>query len=173
MKKKRVYLPLDPQPKADEVVTLQRYYASLREDKTYKKRVTYLWEGGLKSKFAFVEYVGKFPGLEQIRNKRRTEKNKEENACNGHNVADQILVVENMVSQNHPFVRTIIRDKNKTPCIILYTDEQIEDLKNICCNGDAVLGVDKTFYLCKMHVTITCYKQTSVIRHDTNEHPIF
>ena len=24
-----------------------------------------------------------------------------------------------------------------------------------------------------MHVTITCYKQTSVIRHDTNEHPIF
>ena len=112
-------------------------------------------------------------GLEQIRNKRRTEKNKEENACNGHNVADQILVVENMVSQNHPFVRTIIRDKNKTPCIILYTDEQIEDLKNICCNGDAVLGVDKTFNLCKMHVTITCYKQTSVIRHDTNEHPIF
>ena len=131
-------------------MTVQRYYASLREDKTYKKRVTYLWEGGLKSKFAFVEYVGKFPGLsangnsqdteneyvrtpvyvmdemkqllqtqqprtvyntlkrkydelsrptglEQIRNKRRTEKNKEENACNGHNVADQILVVENMI----------------------------------------------------------------------------
>ena len=29
VKKKRVYLPLDPQPKADEVVTVQRYYARL------------------------------------------------------------------------------------------------------------------------------------------------
>ena len=58
-------------------------------------------------------------------------KNKEENACNCNNIADQILVEENMVSQNHPLVRRIIRDKNRTPCIILKTDEQIEDLKSI------------------------------------------
>ena len=74
-------------------------------------------------------------------------KNKEENACNCNNIADQILVEENMVSQNHPFVRRVIRDTNKTPCIILKTDEQIEDLKSICCNGDAVFGVDTTFYI--------------------------
>ena len=40
-------------------------------------------------------------------------KNKEDNACNCNNIADQILVEENMVSQNHPFVRRIIRDKKQ------------------------------------------------------------
>ena len=56
--------------------------------------------------------------------------------------------------------------------MILYTDEQIEDLKK-CSNGEAVLGIGKTFNLCNMHVTISCYKQTLVIKNDTNEHLIF
>lgn len=61
--KKRVYVPIEPQPNANEVVTIQRYYVSLSLNKNYKKRVTYLWEGGLKTKLALVEYIGKFPGL--------------------------------------------------------------------------------------------------------------
>lgn len=47
------------------------------------------------------------------------------------------------------------------------------DLKNICCNGQSVLGVDKTFNLCDMHVTATCFKQNAVVRDDTGESPIF
>ena len=226
IKKKRVYEPLNPQPKQGEVVTVQRYYVSLSLDKSYKKRVTYLWEGKLKSKFALVEYTGKFPGLSahgntksgddeyirtppavmeemaemlktdkpsivfnklkrkydevsrpsslhQIRNKKRREKMKETNNANGNNVADQIQALENLVSKDHHFVRTIIRDKNKTPTIILYNDEQILDVKNLCCTGQSVLGVDKTFNLCNMHVTVSCYKQRSVVRTRTAESPIF
>ena len=179
--------------------------------------MTYLWEEGLKTKLALVEYIGKFPGLsaqgnsksgkgehirtpvevldkmaellktdkpstfysklkrkynevsrptslQQVLNKNRRLKKKEVSNVNGNNVADQIQALENMVSKNHKFVRTIIRDKNKTPTIILYNDEQISDLKNICCTGQSLLGIDKTFNWCNMHVTTTCYKQPSVIR---------
>ena len=157
------------------------YYASLSLDKNYKKRVTYFWEGDLKTNLALVEYIGKFTGLsahgnsksgngeyirtpaevldemgellktqkpstvyntlkskydevsrpinlQQVRNKKRRVK-KESNTSNGNNVADQVQVLENMVANNHNFVRTIIRDKNKTPTIILYNDDQIQDLK--------------------------------------------
>ena len=34
------------------------------------------------------------------------------------------------------------------------------------------VGVDKTFNLCDMHVTILCYKQTSVVGDTTHGHPI-
>ena len=83
---------------------------------------------------------------------------------------DQILALENMVSKDRRFVRTIIRDKNKKPCIILYNDEQTVDLKNICWS---VLGIDKTFNLCNMHVTVSCYKQVSVVRPENDEPPVF
>ena len=43
----------------------------------------------------------------------------------------------------------------------------------MCCTGQTVLGVDKTFNLCDMHVTVTCYKQLSVIRQRTGQPPIF
>ena len=36
-----------------------------------------------------------------------------------------------------------------------------------------MLGVDKTFNLCDMHVTATCFKQLTVIRETTGESPIF
>lgn len=226
--RKREYVPMTPQPEQNEIAVVHRYYTKLKLDNNYKKRVTYLGEGGLRSKLAVIEYIGKFPGLslhgntkiggegeeyvrtptyvmdemktmletdkpstvynnlkrkydeltrptglQQVRNKKRREKVKDTQSTNGNNVADQIMALENMVSKNHNFVRTIIRDKNKTPCIILYNDEQILDLKNICCSGQSVLGIDKTFNLCNMHVTVTCYKQLSVRRTRTEEPPIF
>ena len=72
-----------------------------------------------------------------------------------------------------PYVRSVVRTNNKTPGIILYTDEQIRDLKNLCCSGKSTLGFDKTFNLCDMHVSVTCYKQLSVVRTTTGETPIF
>ncbi|MEW8547998.1 MAG: hypothetical protein AB2693_31220, partial [Candidatus Thiodiazotropha sp.] len=113
-------------------------------------------------------------GLQQINDKIKYEKAKEKNHI-GHssNTADQIITLENMVSEGHPFVRSIIRNSRKSPCIILYTDEQLSDIKNLCCTGQTVLGIDKTFMLCKMHVTITCYKQLTVNRSKTGNPPIF
>ena len=76
-------------------------------------------------------------------------------------------------SHPHTFVRSIIRTSKRSPCIILYTDDQMTDIKNLCCTGQTVLGIDKTFMLCKMHVTVTCYKQMTVNKTRTNKPPVF
>ena len=89
------------------------------------------------------------------------------------NIADHIQTLQTMIGQGHPFVRCLIHSSNKSPCTILYTDEQLQDIKNYCCTGQTILGVDKTFNLCDMHVTVTCYKQLSVVRPKTNDHPLF
>ena len=43
----------------------------------------------------------------------------------------------------------------------------------MCCTGQSILGIDKTFNLCDMHATASCYKQTSVKMETTGEPPIF
>jgi hypothetical protein len=43
----------------------------------------------------------------------------------------------------------------------------------MCCTGQSILGIDKTFNLCDMHITASCYKQTSVKMETTDEPPIF
>jgi hypothetical protein len=57
--------------------------------------------------------------------------------------------------------------------IVLYSEKQLEDLRSMCCTGQSILGIDKTFNLCDMHVTASCYKQTSVKMETTGEPPIF
>ena len=65
-----------------------------------------------------------------INNLKYEEKKKERVArANRLNVADEILDVLGMVN-DHPFVQTIIHNKDQVPNIILYTNEQILDLKH-------------------------------------------
>jgi hypothetical protein len=62
-KNKQIYTPLNPQP--DTVVTLNRYYSSLKRDKSYKKRIS--WFSNIPETFTdrtnivIVEYIGKCP----------------------------------------------------------------------------------------------------------------
>ena len=58
------------------------------------------------------------------------------------NMVDQFQAIENMVQENHPFVRHISRGLGKTPTIVLYTEEKLFDLKKLCCGGHSVLGAD-------------------------------
>ena len=37
--------------------------------------------------------------------------------------------------------------------IVLYSEKQLEDLRSMCCTGQSILGIDKTFNLCDMHRT--------------------
>ena len=112
--------------------------------------------------------------VQQLRDKKKYEKGKEKPVhFRETNVADNIQHLDNLVTQNHSYVRAVIRTNNKTPGVILYSDEQIEDIKNLCSTGKSVLSVDKTFNLCQMHVTVTCFKQLSVVKSDSKEAPIF
>ena len=77
------------------------------------------------------------------------------------------------MTDSDDFVRATIRTAGKPPTTILYIDQQIDDIKTMCCTGQTVLGVDKTFNLCRMHVTVTCFKQMTVTKDKTDEPPLF
>ena len=85
---------------------------------------------------------------------------------NRNNIADHIKEIESKVTDNHPFIRSVVRHDGKVPFIISYLAEQMTDLKqlHVCCTGQAILGVEKTFNLCDMHVTVSCYEQSAVTR---------
>jgi hypothetical protein len=92
------------------------------------------------------------------------------------NFADQIDQIEQM-QHTSQFIQQVIKRAKKIPCMILYTAEQISDLCRICCPPpparSAVLGVDKTFNIGPLHATVTAYKNLSLIKRQTRDHPIF
>ena len=73
------------------------------------------------------------------------------------NPADHKGELDRLVTNGPLLVKSIIRDQSKAPCLIFYTDEQMADIRNLCCSGETVIGVDKTFNLCDSHVTATCF----------------
>ena len=88
------------------------------------------------------------------------------------NAADHIMCVENM-AQEHDFVRVVFHVKGISPCVIVYTEQQIKDIKRFCCtDGGAILGMDKTYNLGDFHVTPFTYKNLSVVNRNTQDHPI-
>lgn len=114
----------------------------------------------------------------QVSNKKYNDKKKKCIAENGQyisrgNIADHLNEIDNILADKNSIVKSVIRDNGKAPCIILYNDEQLDDIKKLCCSGQTILGIDKTFNLCEMHVTASCYKQISVNKENTGEPPIF
>jgi hypothetical protein len=57
---KVTYDLIEPQPDPSTVLTLRRYYTTLKEDPTYKKRVSWLETQSSEDMFV-VEYLGKYP----------------------------------------------------------------------------------------------------------------
>ena len=57
------------------------------------------------------------------------------------------------------------------------TTQQIQDIRRFCCSSPpgegTVLGVDKTFNLGQLHVTLTVFKHLGIVRPTTNTHPLF
>ena len=93
------------------------------------------------------------------------------------NIADDVLSVIGLLDA-HPFVQKVIMMKGKAPTVVLYTDQQIANMKRFCCgSGDgkmrSVLGVDRTFNLGPCFVTVVVYKCRAVTRNDSKQHPTF
>ncbi|CAG2250556.1 unnamed protein product [Mytilus edulis] len=114
----------------------------------------------------------------QVHDKKyRDKKNQRKNDCGQYmsrgNIADHINEIDKKLSEQDSIVKSIIRDHGKAPCLIMYTEQQLEDIKTLCCSGQSIVGIDKTFNLCDMHVTALCFKQTAVNMESTSEHPIF
>ena len=61
--------------------------------------------------------------------------------------------------------------------IVLFEEKQIMDVKRFCFPGTmgqaTILGVDKIYNLGPLHVTRTAFKNLSLARYDTRDHPLF
>ena len=97
--------------------------------------------------------------------------------CSGGNsIADSFYQVINNLHTD-PFVQNVSHNKKHVPSIILYTEEQISDVRRFCASGPVgattVLGIDKTYNLGPLHVTPTVFKHLGIVRMGTSDHPIF
>lgn len=67
--------------------------------------------------------------------RRRTES---DHVSQGHNLADDMQKIYELVESGNSLVKSIIHEKGKAPGLVLYTDDQIDDMKALCCNGQTV-----------------------------------
>ncbi|XP_071137045.1 uncharacterized protein [Mytilus edulis] len=114
----------------------------------------------------------------QIRDKKYRDKKKEIRNITGvtgnrGNMADNIQTIENIMQKGHSLIKHLAHSPGKTPCVILYTEEIMKDVVNLCCSGQTLLGFDKTFNICDIHVTPSVFKQLSVTKVETGEPPLF
>ena len=95
------------------------------------------------------------------------------------NIADEMqTLLSRLSAKNEDFVRSVCILLHQEPIIILYTADQIDDLRLLCsrdCTPSlrTVLGVDRTFNLSSLFVTMMVYKNKKFVRKATQETPIF
>lgn len=70
-------------------------------------------------------------------------------------------------------MKEIVQLAGKPPSVILYTDEQLQDLKKFCTSeSKQIIGVDRTFNLGATYVTLTVFHNYNLIRKISNNPPI-
>ena len=115
-----------------------------------------------------------------IRSKKNKDKKKEQRTITTtSNIADEILDVIGMINE-HPYVQTIVHNKDQVPSVICYTADQMTDLRHFLKNDKSEpLGIDRTFNLGSFYVTTIVYKNQRVVRKEAEQkpnndvHPIF
>ena len=75
------------------------------------------------------------------------------------------------VAQNE-FVRHVTFTSGHATCVVLFTDEQLNDIKHFCGSNTAdtirsVLCVDRTFNVSSLFLTVTVFKNNSVLHANT------
>lgn len=115
------------------------------------------------------------PNAKQIRDKvfRDSKKNQGGN-LKLTNIADEVLATISMCQNGENNIREVIVTPNRPPSVIVYSDEQLEDLKTNCIGTKgSVIGIDRTFNLGPCFVTTTTYKNRKLLKRETLENPIF
>lgn len=95
------------------------------------------------------------------------------------NLADEVQTVLTMLTHDEEdFIRAVNVQLRRSPSVILYTDDQIHDIRNLCSSDTtaelrSVLSFDRTFNLSSLYVTLMVFKHRKVIRKCSQEPPIF
>lgn len=88
------------------------------------------------------------------------------------NNADDIQTLLSM-QHGHPFVKDIVQLSGKPPSVIVYTDDQLQDIKRFCSSDSQhILGVDRTFNLGPVYVTLTVFQNKNLVRKVSQTPPI-
>lgn len=107
----------------------------------------------------------------QIRNKKYRETIKEE-PLKPTNVADEVYQVLCFL-QTSDFIQQLVFTKKKRPIILLYSDNQIKDLRANCLGKHgSVIGIDRTFNLGSCYVTAMTFKHQADVQRETKGNPI-
>ena len=220
---------VEPFDKQQKVLELHQYYAKLKRDESYQRRISYINDASV----FVVEFLGIFPittkphgnstkssseyvrthpkTLIQIQERCRNSKMKprgvyqefnldackddndkprnrkqvenvarrmvEVSGTSTNNIADEMITLCSRLTEDD-FVQVVHFAKGHTPCVFMYTDQQIGDLR-IACGKDtppelrSVLAIDRTFNFSSLYVTLTVYKQKKVTRKSSSEAPVF
>lgn len=107
----------------------------------------------------------------QVRNKKYRETIKEE-PLKPTNVADEVYQVLCSL-QTSDFIQQLVFTSKKKHIILLYSDNQIKDLRANCLGKHAsVIGIDRIFNLGSCYVTAMTFKNQGVIQRETKGKPI-
>ncbi|CAG2244601.1 unnamed protein product [Mytilus edulis] len=107
--------------------------------------------------------------LKQIQNFKYNEKKRERpHQQKASNNADDIQTLMSM-QHGHPFIKEIVQLSGKPPSVVVYTDEQLLDLKKFCSSESKhIIGVDRTFNFGAAYVTVTVFHNQNLIRKVSN-----
>nr|XP_047144397.1 uncharacterized protein LOC124817963 [Hydra vulgaris] len=112
----------------------------------------------------------------QIRNKKYYDKMKNttlRSTGNQKNFADNNQQVS-YVLHDHLFLQSLEQTKNKISNVILYLEETIQQMKAMCSSArPSITGVDRTFNLGEVYVTVTVFKMQVVVHKELQLNPIF
>jgi len=109
--------------------------------------------------------------MQQVYNRKRRLNNQVTQWRPKFNLADDAQALLGMV-QEQQFVRTAVVAGDKPPTVIVYTDQQLADVKCWCCRPRkcCILGVDRTFNLGKCYVSVTTFKYMDVVWNKVYRH---
>ena len=100
--------------------------------------------------------------VHDMKHRNATEKN---NGAHNYNFADEIQQVITKLSQPDTVVQHVSISKNQVPCVILYSSQNLDTMRTNCFREThpSILGIDRTFNLGKVYVTVTSFKNSSVV----------
>lgn len=93
---------------------------------------------------------------------------------NNFDIPSEFIDIQKLlIDPGNKFIQEYYHRKGDAPSVLLYTDDQIDDLAyHVGYTDDLVIGIDRTFNMSSLYVTAISYKNSRLISNTTKTHPI-
>jgi len=94
-------------------------------------------------------------------------------------LAHELQIMQTRLTHDkEDFIQAVNLQLRHPPSVIMYTQEQINDIRLFCSSDTApalrsVLSFDRTFNLSSLYLTVMVFKHKKVVRKSTQEPPVF